>query len=638
MSSHRTKRVAQLAASALVATAGIAALAPTSHAAPSNGETTVPTMIILDASGSMLADDAPGPRIDAAKNAIHTLVSDLPHNAEVGLMAYGTGTGNSGAEKDAGCQDVKTLVPVGPIDSQKFMQTVDAISASGYTPIGAALHEAASALPTEGPRSIVLVSDGIDTCSPPSPCDVAKELSTGGVELTVHTVGFKVDEEARKDLECIAQATQGTYTDAGDAKQLDVAIKQKVDYAISGYDVVGKPVHGASDPNAEDIPLIAPGQWIDQFPSLPNEDAQQQRFYRMDPKPGWTPHISATVIAPSSAQGTDSGTLKLNLKASTPSGSQCGSDYDYTASVINSKPVIASLEPSCEGETIIEVVREGTLFSTSQLDLELMVRYEPPSDISGVPEAERRDVPASPARSADVKALEGGTSFNTAVELTSGQTYSSSVKAGEGRYYKIPLEWGQQMSYSLSPTGRSGLRDRALSVKVDVYDPMRADRSGASASKSWYGTGSNSNDPITGGTNEPIRATSYTYDLDGYYYILVHATSYSDEQIAQNFEFTVATSGEIEEGPIYLSAPGGPPLETTPESSAGSTEPGGGDRSANDSTTDSSANDSDSTSNKGEFPWLYVGIGGSVLLVAAVGGLLIGRSRAHRRGRDQGMY
>lgn len=83
----------------------------------------------------MKQDDAPGPRIDAAKNAIHTLVSGLPDDAALGLIAYGTATGSSDAEKVAGCRDIKTVVPLGPLDRNAFAAGIDGLSASGYTPI-----------------------------------------------------------------------------------------------------------------------------------------------------------------------------------------------------------------------------------------------------------------------------------------------------------------------------------------------------------------------------------------------------------------------------------------------------------------------------------------------------------------------
>ncbi|MGW3467377.1 hypothetical protein ACWDKQ_02650 [Saccharopolyspora sp. NPDC000995] len=38
------------------------------------------------------------------------------------------------------------------------------------------LRAAAEALPEEVLRSITLISDGLDTCAPPDPCEVAREL------------------------------------------------------------------------------------------------------------------------------------------------------------------------------------------------------------------------------------------------------------------------------------------------------------------------------------------------------------------------------------------------------------------------------------------------------------------------------
>jgi Ca-activated chloride channel family protein len=59
------------------------------------------------------------------------------------------------------------------------------VAARVVTPIGESLRQAAAALPADGPRAIGLVSDGIDTCAPPEPCDVAGELAGAGVELAV---------------------------------------------------------------------------------------------------------------------------------------------------------------------------------------------------------------------------------------------------------------------------------------------------------------------------------------------------------------------------------------------------------------------------------------------------------------------
>jgi len=109
-----------------------AAVAPMS--APQTAPTTAPTvpvMIVLDASGSMNQTDAPGPRIDAAKAAVTTLIDGLPASTQVGLQVYGTGTGSTDGEKTAGCTDIKTLAPVGPLDEGALKGQVASVVAAG---------------------------------------------------------------------------------------------------------------------------------------------------------------------------------------------------------------------------------------------------------------------------------------------------------------------------------------------------------------------------------------------------------------------------------------------------------------------------------------------------------------------------
>lgn len=192
-------------------------------------------MIVLDASGSMAADDAPGVRMEAAKSAVRSLVAGLPEGSPLGLLVYGTGTDSSDAAKATGCKDIKTVVQLGPLNRSVFDHAVSEVKASGYTPIGAALKAAVAALPSSGPRSVVLVSDGDDTCAPlsPDPCEVAKEIHDQGADLTVHTVGFKVSGTARDQLDCIAKATGGTSVTASNAVALAARLKVAADPAAS---------------------------------------------------------------------------------------------------------------------------------------------------------------------------------------------------------------------------------------------------------------------------------------------------------------------------------------------------------------------------------------------------------------------
>lgn len=185
-----------------------------------------PTMVILDASGSMLADDAGGQtRMEAAKDATSKFAGSVSEDSEIGFMVYGTEVGNSPEEREAGCQDITTLLPVQAGNSAKIPAEVGKVQASGHTPMGPALRQAADELPKEGQRSIVLVSDGEDTCAPPPVCEVAKELKQQGIDLVINTVGFLVEAGARAELECIAEATGGEYLDAQDSDSLAESMK-----------------------------------------------------------------------------------------------------------------------------------------------------------------------------------------------------------------------------------------------------------------------------------------------------------------------------------------------------------------------------------------------------------------------------
>ncbi len=167
--------------------------------------------------------------MDAAKAAMNTLIDGLPVNLHVGLEVYG----NSPGEKAAGCQDVQVPQPVGRVGRAAVRAQVAGIAPSGCTPVGRSLEQAAA-----GPRAIVLVSDGIDSCAPPDPCEVAKRLAGAGVELAVHTIGFQVDPAA-----------------------LDELLPEIADRALRFYDVEGEQVHGSTE--LGDAEYLAPGQYRD---------------------------------------------------------------------------------------------------------------------------------------------------------------------------------------------------------------------------------------------------------------------------------------------------------------------------------------------------------------------------------------
>lgn len=178
-----------------------------------------PTVLVMDASASMLTDDAPGPRIDAAKAAANGLIEGLPDEAVLGLVTYGTSTDDAPESQAAGCQDVTTLAEPVELGSDghraALLAEVGGLEPRGYTPIAESLRQAAGLLP-EGDAAIIVVSDGEDACGDP-PCEAAAELKEQNPGLRISTVGFKT---ATPELACIARTTGGLFVTADDADQL----------------------------------------------------------------------------------------------------------------------------------------------------------------------------------------------------------------------------------------------------------------------------------------------------------------------------------------------------------------------------------------------------------------------------------
>lgn len=181
--------------------------------------------LVLDASGSMWGRVGNQTKIEVARETIRSLLKDWRPQDQLGLVTYGH-------RRKGDCGDIEVLRQVGPVDADALMAQVNGISPKGMTPMTASVKMAAEQLKSsEGLTSVILVSDGVETCKA-DPCSVAAELKKADVKLVVHTVGFDIqDRQAAKQLECMAAATGGLALSAGNAGELGKAIGQAVEAA-----------------------------------------------------------------------------------------------------------------------------------------------------------------------------------------------------------------------------------------------------------------------------------------------------------------------------------------------------------------------------------------------------------------------
>lgn len=182
-------------------------------------------LFILDGSGSMQAKVEGRSKIEVARTVLGTLVKSLPPDVRVGLETYGRN------RKDD-CNDIETLVPMGG-DRTAFMKAVNELDPKGSTPLtGAIKHAATQFREIEGSSSVVIVSDGKETCGG-DPCSAVREALTQGVKIQVHVVGFDVTPEEAAQLQCMAKAGNGKYFAAGNADELGKALAQVKEQVVA---------------------------------------------------------------------------------------------------------------------------------------------------------------------------------------------------------------------------------------------------------------------------------------------------------------------------------------------------------------------------------------------------------------------
>lgn len=231
----------------LLALSGLALTAPLAPTVAAAAVSVPPVMLVVDVSGSMADDDGSGTiKLDGAKTALGAFLSELPDGTTAGMRAYPMGSGD--------CGSGKAVWKPEPLLRSRLGAEVRSLRADGGTPTAQALLAARGDLLNAGYSrgTIVLVSDGESNCVQDGPvCDVAADLSSREFPVTVHTVGFNISEAGRSELECIARATDGVYSDVQGAAQLAGRLNDlatgRLDLDVTAPATVRMTV-GASDP------------------------------------------------------------------------------------------------------------------------------------------------------------------------------------------------------------------------------------------------------------------------------------------------------------------------------------------------------------------------------------------------------
>ncbi len=202
------------------------------HAANASQNGPEQVLIILDASYSMTEPLTPGvkngeSKMSVAKRTILQVLNRVPPSTNLGLRVYGARTDSAAFA----CRDSYLAVPIGANQRYRISSALSSIQPKGATPISHSLIEATEDdfLNRPGKKTIILVSDGIETCGQ-DPCSVAVNMQRRGIDVKISVVGFGLhDLAAMNQLKCIALSTFGQFHLANTAAQLADQLGRTID-------------------------------------------------------------------------------------------------------------------------------------------------------------------------------------------------------------------------------------------------------------------------------------------------------------------------------------------------------------------------------------------------------------------------
>lgn len=210
--------------------------------------------IILDLSGSMKLPLGKSTRIATARRVLRDVVAKIPDDFNVGLRVYGHRYGSRQKET---CTDSELIVPIQKLDRGRLLSVIDSTQPRGETPLVYSVLQTAADLKAIGGGSVVLITDGEESCHG-DPAAAVRELKASGVDLDLQILGFTLSgKQVQQQLAQFAQAAGGRYYSAQDgealARALLMAAVDKMPFTV--FDAAGRQVAtGDTDSTAIELP------------------------------------------------------------------------------------------------------------------------------------------------------------------------------------------------------------------------------------------------------------------------------------------------------------------------------------------------------------------------------------------------
>jgi Mg-chelatase subunit ChlD len=210
-------------------------------------------LVILDLSGSMNLALGKSTRIATARQVLRDVLQRIPDDFKVGLRLYGHRFGSRQKET---CTDSELRIPLQPLNRAEFLKTIDTTRPRGETPLVYSVLQAIGDLKSAGGGSVVLITDGEESCGGDF-AQAAAAIKASGLDFRLDIVGFTLSSlQARQQLGTLTASTGGAYYAAADGPALTRALVaatiNRFPYTV--YDASGAAVaHGEAGDRGQEL-------------------------------------------------------------------------------------------------------------------------------------------------------------------------------------------------------------------------------------------------------------------------------------------------------------------------------------------------------------------------------------------------
>ncbi|MFF3400547.1 hypothetical protein ACFYW6_18725 [Streptomyces sp. NPDC002659] len=312
-----------------------------------------------------------------------------------------------------------------------------------------------------------------------------------------------------------------------------------------------RPVHGSAA--STDGPRLRPGTYSDTI------SGGERKYYRVELDATSNAFIS-TVLAP--PPGSVIGPLDgVRISLESTDGVKCSNSADVTFSGGTARPIAdyvtrrIEANRACQsaGDYLLSVEWIGSGDGPDKWPIELKFMAEPGLKEGTVPPAapsawssQAPDTPAGSARS-----VSGGTGFNDAPAVGEG-AWKDELRPGESRFYKVPLDWGQQLfldaefansTTAQPPTVIGGLRLSLFNTARGFVRSADTNYLGKPAAVA-LGTA-----PASFANRTASQDTTGGMRFSGWYYVRVSLDQRIDSTLPMTLR--VGVRGEPQPGPAY---------------------------------------------------------------------------------------